>query len=113
MGLAMFSGDVQEAVNWFQKHAHNKHSVQGGGSSADEGLAVGTLLQQSVVNKESVVVEQCLGWVYVSFDIHVLVHGWAWASACRAREAVEMKVAQTALHRPPVFATDGTTTSGT
>ena len=74
---------------------------------------MGSLRQQSAVNRESAVLEQCLGWGFVYFDIHVLVHGCVWASACRAREALEVTVAHQALHRPPVFVTDGTTPSGT
>ena len=109
MGLAMFSGDVQERVNRFEKQAHNEHSARGGGLLADQGLVVGTLRQQSTVSRESAVLEQCLGWVFVYFGIHVLVNGCVQASACRAREALEVKVAHPALHRPPVFVTGGTT----
>ena len=112
-GLAMFSGVVQETLNRFEKHAHNKHSARGGGSLADDGLVAGNLWQQSAVNRESAVLEQCLGWAFVYFDIHVLVHGCVRASGCRAREALEVKVAHPALHRPSVFVTDGTTPGGT
>ena len=57
--------------------------------------------------------EQCLGWVFVCFDIHVMAHGCVWASACRARDSPEVKIARPVLHRHPIFVTDGTTVSGT
>ena len=41
--LAMFSGEVHETLNRFEKQAHNRHIARGGGSFADEGLVVGTL----------------------------------------------------------------------
>ena len=99
-GLAMFSGDVQETLHRFEKQAHNEHSPQGGGSSADEGLALGNLRQQSAVNRDSAVLEQSLGWVFMYFDIRVLVHGCVQASACCAHEELEVKVAHLALQRP-------------
>ena len=80
---------------------------------ADDGLAVGSLWQQSVVNRKSAMLGQCLGWVFVYFDIHGPAHGCVRASACRAGEALEVKVAHPALHTPPVFVTDGTTPRGT
>ena len=36
--------------------------------------------------------EQCLGWVFVYFGIHAMVHGCVPASACRAGEARGAKV---------------------
>ena len=71
---------------------------------------MGNLRRQSAVTRESVVLQQCLGWVFVYFD--VMVHGCARASACRAREALEVKVARPALHIPPIFGNDGTTPNG-
>ena len=112
-GLAMFSGDVQETPNWFEKKAHNEHGAQGGGSFTDDGIAVGSLRQYLAVSRESALLEQYLGWVFVYFELHVLVHGCVRASACRAREAREVKVAHRVLHKPLVFVTDGTTPSGT
>ena len=38
------------------------------------------------VTGESAVLEHCLWWVFVHFNIHVMVHGCARALACRARE---------------------------
>ena len=93
-GLAMVSGDVHETLNRFEKQAHNEHSARGGGSFADEELAVGSLWHQSAGTRESSVLEQCLRWVFVYFDIHVMVHGCVRDSACRAREALEVKVAR-------------------
>ena len=72
----MFSGDVQEMRNRFEKQAHNEHSARGGGSFADEGLAVGSLRPRSAVNRESAMLDQCLGWVFVYFDIHVTSMSW-------------------------------------
>ena len=112
-GLAMFSGDVQETLNRFEAREHNEHSARGGESFSDHGLAVGSLCEQSAVIRESADLEQCLEWVFVYFNIHGLVHGCVRASACRAFEALEVKVAHPALRRPRVFVTDGTTPSGT
>ena len=61
---------------------------------------------------ESAVLEHCLGWVFVYFNIHVMIHGCVRASACRACEPMEVKGARPVLHRPPIFVTDGTTPSG-
>ena len=45
MGVSDVLGEVRETLNWFEKHAHNEHNAQGGGSFADQGLAVGSLRQ--------------------------------------------------------------------
>ena len=74
---------------------------------------MGSLRQQTTLNRESAVREQRLGLVFVYSDIHFLVHGCVRASACRTHEALEVKVVHPALQGPPTFVTDGTTPSGT
>ena len=72
---------------------------------------MGSLWHHSTVNRESAVVEQCLGWVFVYFAIHVMVHGCVQASARRACEALEVEVAHPSLHIPLVLMINGTTPS--
>ena len=92
---AMFSGDVQETL----RGSGSRHTIRIVHEDKKLAAAIGGEQGERRAGK-------CTGWVFVCCDIHVLVHGCARASACPAREALEVIATSAAFHRPLM---DGTT----
>ena len=82
-GLAMFSSDVVESLNRLLKRACNDHFARGGGGGG-WGAAM----------------EQCMQWVFLLFDVHLLEHGEPRQQQCVNAETLEAAVPRTPAPPP-------------
>ena len=91
-GLAMFCNDVIESLNRFFKLAYNEHSNRGGGRFADSGVDEESGLPNKHFDAQGAVLVQCFQWVFLYFDIHLVVHGQPRPKVGRSTEAFEPTV---------------------
>ena len=88
-GLARFCNDVIESLNRFLKLAYTEHSSRGGGALADDGTDPETGLPNSHFYAQSTNLVQCFEWVFLYFDIYLVVHGHPRPRASQATAAFE------------------------
>lgn len=101
-GLALFCNDVIESLNRFLKLAYTEHSNRGGGASPDDGTDGPSGLPNNHFHAQSANLVQCFEWVFLYFDIFLVVHGHPRPRASQATAAFEPAVASApAPHRPP------------
>ena len=100
-GLALFCNDVIESLNRFLKLAYTEHSSRGGGALADDGIDPGTGLPNKHFYAQSTNLVQCFEWVFLYFDIYLVVHGHPRPRASQATAAFEPSVARAPTLRPP------------
>jgi hypothetical protein len=100
-GLALFCNDVIESLNRFLKLAYTEHSSRGGGVLEDDGVDAPTGLPNKHFHAQSANLVQCFEWVFLYFDIFLVVHGHPRPRASQATAAFEPSVARPSTVRPP------------
>ena len=100
-GLALFCNDVIESLNRFLKLAYTEHSSRGGGALADDGIDPETGLPNKHFYAQSTNLVQCFEWVFLYFDIYLVVHGHPRPRASQATVAFEPSVARAPTLRRP------------
>ena len=88
-GLAMFCGDIVESLNRLLKKAYTGHSNRGGGGGHGTGLQPGSRRLRKSVGSQARVLLQCLAWIFLYFDIHLVSQNKPRPAACNAQAALE------------------------
>ena len=88
-GLGMFCCDIIESINRLLKRAYADHSNRGGGVVRPVVAEVpGVPDAHASVASHARVLLQVLQWIFMYFDVHLLVHGKPRAARCNAQAAM-------------------------
>ena len=88
-GMAMFCQDVVESLNRLLKLAYTEHSAHGGGHPTATGDDPTTGLPAKWAFVLGVLLQQCIGWVFLYFDIHIVCQGVPRPAQCTVARVAE------------------------